>query len=683
MKRIAGSVIAATALVLTGCQQDSVPTGPQPDAVLSAAIASAQAGGRVFVVFDGEADPALVEQLGGQVVYSYHLVPAVAATAPGHVISQLAAHPRVVRVEPDGKVHIIEAELDNTWGVKHIGAGIVHGGGNKGNGVKIGILDTGIDYTHPDLDANFVGGYDFVNNDNDPMDDHGHGTHVAGTVAAEDDDYGVVGVAPEASLYALKVLSASGGGSWSDIIAALEWAVKNGIQVTNNSYGSSLNPGGTVKAAFDNSAAAGILHVAAAGNSGNPRGKGNNVGYPARFASVIAVAATDKNNKRASFSSTGDAVELAAPGVKINSTLLGGGYSGETWSGTSMASPHVAGTAALVIAAGVTHVRTQLQTTADDLGDSGRDPIYGFGLVDADEAAAYLGQPNDAPTVSITSPADDSSFESGATIVFGGMASDTEDGNLTASLVWTSSIDGQIGAGGSFSTTLSDGNHTITANVIDSGNKTGSASVSITVEAPPNDAPTVSITSPADELTFDSEATILFEGTASDTEDGALTASLDWTSSIDGPIGTGGSFSTMLSDGNHTITADVTDSGNKTGSASISITVGTPPDEPTSVSVYGITYATEGGKNKDKHLLITVALLDDLGDPVGGASVSIDLFRDASFVASGTATTGTDGTVTFTSKNANSGCYTTTVTGVTAAGLNWDEDTPTEEFCKE
>ena len=358
-----------------------------------------------------------------------------------------------------------------------------------------------------------------------------------------------------------------------------------------------------------------------------------------------------------------------------------------------MASPHVAGTAALVIAAGITdangdgyindEVRLRLQGTAYDLGDSGQDPLYGFGLVDADEAAG-LGPANDAPTVSITSPADGSSFESGATILFEGTASDTEDGDLTASLVWTSDIDGQIGTGGSFSRMLSDGNHTITADVTDSGNKTGSASVSITVEAPPNDAPTVSITSPADELTFDSEATIFFEGTASDTEDGALTASLDWTSSIDGPIGTGGSFSTMLSDGNHTITADVTDSGNKTGSASISITVGDPPSEPTTVSVGSITYATEGGKDKDKHLLITVVLLDDLDSPVGGASVSIDLVRsDGSLVGSGTATTGTDGTVTFTSKNVKSDyCYTTAVKGVTATELTWDEATPSNQFCK-
>ena len=347
------------------------------------------------MVFDGEADPALVEQLGGNVVHSYRLVPAVAATAPGRVISRLAAHPRVVRVEPDGEVHISDAELDDTWGVKRIGSGAVHDWSNNGADVKVAVIDSGCDYTHPDGAVNYAGGRDFVNGDDDPMDDNGHGTHVSGTVAAKDDGAGVVGVAPGVSLYCLKVLSSSGSGVWSDIVAALDWAVLNGIQVTNNSYGSGTNPGGTVQAAFDNAAAAGMLHVAAAGNAGNPKGKGNNVGYPARYESVIAVAATDQNDGRASFSSTGDGVELAAPGVGIKSTKLGGGY--VKYNATSMASPHVAGAAALAIAAGITDVRTQLQTTADDLGDTGRDPQYGFGLVDADEAAPASGQSTTRP----------------------------------------------------------------------------------------------------------------------------------------------------------------------------------------------------------------------------------------------------------------------------------------------
>lgn len=346
-----------------------------------------------FTQLPGPAQEALVRAFGGSIKHTYHLVPAIAATLPETAMRGLRANPVVTVIEPDGQVWAVDAELDNTWGVKRIGAGAVHPD-NTGAGVKVAIIDTGIDYTHPELDANYAGGYDFVNKDNDPMDDNRHGTHVAGTVAAVKNGAGVVGVAPEAHLYALKVLGADGSGSYSAVIAALQWAVDNGIQVTNNSYGSSTNPGTTVQQAFDNAYAAGVLNVCAAGNTGTSAGDGDNVIYPARYDSCIAVAATDKNDNRASFSSTGPAVELAAPGVSINSTVPGG-YA--TLSGTSMASPHAAGTAALVIASGITdangdgkindEVRLRLQQTADDLGAAGRDPQYGFGLVDADEAA--------------------------------------------------------------------------------------------------------------------------------------------------------------------------------------------------------------------------------------------------------------------------------------------------------
>ncbi|TFB11335.1 hypothetical protein E3V55_03775 [Candidatus Marinimicrobia bacterium MT.SAG.3] len=585
-------IVLLISLVTVGCEYSSQPETiidslPQQDAMLSASLAKAAAGGRVFIVFDDKADPDLVESLGGRVVYSYQIVPAVAATAPGDVISQLAVHPRVVRIEPDGKVHAIDAELDNTWGVKRIGAGIVHDGGNKGSGVKIGIIDSGTDYTHPDLDGNFDPnnlGRDFVNDDDYPMDDNGHGTHVAGTIAAEDDGVGVVGVAPEASLYALKVLNSSGSGNWSDIIAALDWAVANGIQVTNNSYGSSNDPGSTVEAAFENSAAAGILHVAAAGNAGNPPGRGDNVGYPAVYGSVIAVAATNQDDNRASFSSTGSEVELSAPGVKINSTKLGGGY--VEFNGTSMASPHVAGTAALVIAAGISNVRAQLQTTADDLGVTGRDPLYGYGLVDADEAAGSPPPPsNDPPTVSITSPADGSTFDSGATINFAGTANDTEDGDLTANLVWTSSIDGQIGTGGSFSTTT-------------------------------------------------------------------------------------------LSDGDHTISAEVTDSGGEKASASIGITVGAPAVNNNDIYVWAIDFSEKhygrGGSKTDLMTIVTIhrdsdgdGVAEDADEPTSQARVEMKLSKSTDESWNFAGDTGSDGSVTFTLKSAPNGTYTATVTNVT------------------
>ena len=204
-----------------------------------------------------------------------------------------------------------------------------------------------------------------------------------------------------------------------------------------------------------------------------------------------------------------------------------------------------------------------------------------------------------------------------------------------------------------------------------------------TTPPPTNDPPVVDISSPMDGSTSDSGTAINFAGTASDTEDGDLTASLVWTSDLDGQIGMGGSFSTTLSDGVHTITAAVVDSGGETSSASISITVGEAPITAATVSVDSITYATEGGKNKDKHLLITIQVVDDLGSSVSGASVSITLtnsLTDGSW--SGTATTGSNGYVTFSLKNAPSGTYTTTITDVTASGLTWDGVTPSNVFTK-
>jgi subtilisin len=350
---------------------------------------------KVFIGFTktpGASEQALVRAFGGEIEYTYEIVPAIAAELPEQALPGLLRNPTVTIIEPVIEVYLItdpiyQQELDNTWGVKRIGAGSVHSDGRLGSGVKVAIIDSGIDNTHPELAGNYIGGYDFADKDNDPMDKDGHGTHVAGTVAAVRNGSGVVGAAPAAELYALKVFGDDGSGDYSAVIAALDWAVKNGIQVTNNSYGSG-DPGSTVKAAFDNAAAAGILHVAAAGNSGLPSGRGDNVGYPARFDSVLAVAASDSSDYRARFSSTGPAVELIAPGVSIRSTIPGGDYA--SYNGTSMASPHVAGVAALVWAAAPNlspaGVRAILTDTAQDLGLLATQ--QGNGLVRADRAVA-------------------------------------------------------------------------------------------------------------------------------------------------------------------------------------------------------------------------------------------------------------------------------------------------------
>lgn len=439
----------------------------------------------------GPSEENLVRKAGGRIKYTYHLIPAIAATVPETAITTLLAEPVFTRVDADLQIRANDVEIDGAWGVKRIGAGTVHDAGNKGARVRIAVLDTGIDYNHPDLRANFAGGRDFVNNDSDPLDDNGHGTHVAGIIAARDDGAGVVGVAPEAQIYALKIMDANGSGDSSSIIAALEWAVDNRIQVTNNSYGTALDPGELAKAAFDQAAKAGVLHIAAAGNNGDPLGLTDTVDFPARWDSVVAVAATGPDNTRAFFSSTGPLVRLAAPGFQIPSTFLGGLYA--VGSGTSMATPHVTGAAALAIASGIIdanangrtndEVEQRLITTADDLGPAGRDAHFGFGEVNTAKAAALPGPPNSAPMVFISSPLLGSTFPSGEVAAFSGASADIEDGLLTASLAWRSDLDGPLGTGGSLSAALRDGSHTITASVTDSAGTASSLSVKITVGA--------------------------------------------------------------------------------------------------------------------------------------------------------------------------------------------------------
>jgi hypothetical protein len=417
-----------------------------------------------FVDTPDTGDENMIRGHGGKTKYTYQIINAKAAELPEQAIDRIKDNPRVAYVEVDAEVHALDAELDSSWGVKRIGAGVVHDGGNTGAGVNVSIIDTGIDYTHSDLNDNYKGGYDFVNNDNDPMDDAGHGTHCAGIVAAEDNDMGVVGVAPDANLYAVKVLNSGGSGFTSDVIAGIDWSVENSMQVISMSLGSDFRSQ-PLKKACDNAYKSGVLVVAAAGNDGNSIGTEISVDYPARYSSVIAVAATDSNDKRASWSSTGTDVELAAPGVSIYSTIIGG-Y--DTKSGTSMACPHVAGTAALVIAAnpGWTNeqVRQQLRNTAVDLGASGFDYWYGYGLVDAYAASdpAVLG----AISGNVTDVETDSAI-AGATVTDGTRSATTDaEGSYTIADVpagtYTVTASAAGYGGGSMSVTVS-GDETSTA----------------------------------------------------------------------------------------------------------------------------------------------------------------------------------------------------------------------------
>jgi len=218
-----------------------------------------------------------------------------------------------------------------------------------------------------------------------------HNTHVAGTIAAEDNDIGVVGVAPDAYIYSVRILDYAATGTASDITAGLEWCLLNNMQIVNMSLGA-CEDSISVRRAIDILYNHGILLIAAAGNSGNGMGTGDSIDNPARYDNVAAVGATDINDNRASFSSTGPKLEISAPGKDIYSLLPGNKYA--SLSGTSMSSPHVAGVGALIMSAdpGLSNVqvRVRLQITAQNIskGSFEAKNWFGYGIVDAVKAVS-------------------------------------------------------------------------------------------------------------------------------------------------------------------------------------------------------------------------------------------------------------------------------------------------------
>ena len=374
-------------------------------------------------------------------------------------VTALRNDPRVAYVEPNRTVHMVGQTVP--WGITHVNAPTAHANGITGTGVKVGIIDTGIDYTHPDLAANYAGGTDFANNDNDPMDDNGHGTHVSGTVAAIDNTIGVLGVAPDVRLYGIKVLDRNGSGTFADVIAGIDWAAANGMQVINMSLGASVGSAG-LQQACDNAYAAGVVICAAAGND-----YGGPVNYPAKYSSVIAVSAIDSSDKLAFFSNQGPEVELAAPGVSVYSTYRGGGYA--TLDGTSMATPHVTGVAALVWASGVantaTGVRDRLDQTARDIGAAGRDNSFGFGVVDAAAATAGGGGGggNQPPVANANGPY---SGTAGSAVNFSSAGSNDPDGTIV-SYAWDFGDGATSSQANPSHTYASAGTYTVTLTVTD------------------------------------------------------------------------------------------------------------------------------------------------------------------------------------------------------------------------
>ncbi len=279
---------------------------------------------------------------------------------------------------------------------------------NRGAGASVAVLDTGLADNLTDIDyTNVLQGYDFINDDKKPTDDHGHGSHVTGTIAAaSDNNIGTAGIAPEANILPVKVLNNNGEGSDINLIQGLLYAYEKNANVVNMSI-SLGSPSLALKAVLDAIVSDGIPVFIAAGNDGT-----GVVSYPARHGSAISVAATDYNNAKASYSNYGDGLDISAPGGDSAQDLNGDGYGDgilqETianqdglagpssgfylFSGTSMATAHASGVAALLHSQGVRgarHIKEAITKTATDLGAAGYDTTFGHGLINAANALNF------------------------------------------------------------------------------------------------------------------------------------------------------------------------------------------------------------------------------------------------------------------------------------------------------
>jgi hypothetical protein len=302
-------------------------------------------------------------------------------------VTQLTQTQEVVYITKNSQ---IQTSGTIRWAIEHIGAPQAWSQ-STGTGIKVAVLDTGVG---PINDVKVYGGYNFIENNLDTSDHYGHGTMIAGIIAAASTStLGVAGVAPNAEIYAVKVINNQGDGTLNQAILGIQWAIDNGMQIISMSW--NLADNSALKQAVDAAYSRGILLVAAAGNAGEIM---TGVGFPASYDSVIAVSAVTEDNLRLTDSCCGAEIELAAPGEVVYSIGLGN----KTWwgTGTSYSAGYVTGTAALVWAKNPSltniQIRGILDKTATDLqsGDGqDRDIFFGYGLVNA-TAAVYATPSN-------------------------------------------------------------------------------------------------------------------------------------------------------------------------------------------------------------------------------------------------------------------------------------------------
>jgi subtilisin family serine protease len=342
----------------------------------------------------------------------------VVVAKPGEVAAvaaRLEADPRVRAVVPDAVGSVADWPADappsdalwagSQFDMRLIGVPAAWTYTIGSPDVVVAVVDTGYELTHPDLQGvPTVDPYNARTGTTIVSDGYGHGTHVAGTIAAATNNgIGVAGVAPGVTIMPVKVLDSNGYGYWSDFLEGVDWAVAHGADVVNMSLGSGLSAAqvAAFQPTFTAAWNAGVMVVAAAGNNSNA-----NAFYPASFASVVSVSATNNGDTKANFSNFGPMVDVSAPGVGITSTYRDGTY--RSMGGTSMATPHVVGLVALIRSLHpeftLPEIETALKATARDLGAPGRDDLYGAGRIDVAAAVAWSPPDITAPVATLVSP---------------------------------------------------------------------------------------------------------------------------------------------------------------------------------------------------------------------------------------------------------------------------------------
>jgi subtilisin len=342
-----------------------------------------------MILFRHHIDGEILKKYNIHAQEKYEVIPTVLAELNKKQIDQLRSEPEVAKVQPD-KSYKVQSQIE-TWGYKKIYENDQYRSPFTGKGVKIAVIDTGIAVNHPDIKVK--GGMCVINSDchQGYDDDNGHGTHVAGIIGALDNGIGVVGVAPDADLYAVKAFDYFGQGTTSSITAGVDWAIQHHVDIINLSVTTSTDDQ-VLKNALDKAYKAGILITAAAGNDGDSAGSKNSILYPAKYSSVIAVGSVNSRLVRLPFSATGPELEVVAPGENVLSTypssldIVDGKKDGYTsMTGTSMATPFVTGVLADLKEQyknkSAAEIRQMLQQNAKDLGPAGKDPLYGYGLV--------------------------------------------------------------------------------------------------------------------------------------------------------------------------------------------------------------------------------------------------------------------------------------------------------------